>query len=566
MASGRCFFAAPIDLKKKLIFARKTIILGSENGVKLFVKVCTNGKVSYCVEKAPVNGRNKLFPSRIGQLTVQGGRKVNKLVNNTLKCLKKPKKLGFGPGKVCIFYDPTNLCCRLTSGCSYQSRGLQQKMFKEIGADEKSLGSRGLLHRSSMSCMDTRGDAGGSRSHPGTLYASLFNEKKERSSGLTSRCRNERKESLTLLESFGRLKLSEPCSKRINISCFRNKRHRDELSRVLLRGGDVEQNPGPEADNGIGCATTGGTSSRQNRRKDANVLVTSLNVRGLNDETKLRHLVNYCYKKNATDKDAIFLFQESFITKQGKIPFLWRGNYHLTPGTGNSCGCLTLLSGHLNVVEARDFGNRGHALVCQKSSELKPSYIIINLYAPCPNVQEKIEFFEKVFKTIGELELAYNCSNIIVGGDFNLNFGISEVRNRNYSAQESRIANIVSNLTEEANLGDIWQGKPLFTWRRPNTDIFSSIDRIFVSKASFQVTLATTNWSVSFSDHAAIETSILLKEVEVPERAIITRLDPSLLSDPLFKNQIGNEFNEMYSKGDGGWNPHLKPTPETRIC
>ena len=63
----------------------------------------------------------------------------------------------------------------------------------------------------------------------------------------------------------------------------------------LLRSGNVEPNPGPAQHRG---------------KEESTVMVTTYNVRGLNDERKLRHLVNCCYQKIAQnrDKDLFFCF------------------------------------------------------------------------------------------------------------------------------------------------------------------------------------------------------------------------------------------------------------------
>ena len=86
--------------------------------------------------------------------------------------------------------------------------------------------------------------------------------------------------------------------------------------------------------------------------------------------------------------------------------------------------------------------------MCQKTCDLKPSHSVANLFAPCK------KFFENVFNLVGELELTYKIQNIIIGGDFIMNFKQSEVKNRNYSAQESRIVQIAVDFCKVAGLID----------------------------------------------------------------------------------------------------------------
>ena len=110
-------------------------------------------------------------------------------------------------------------------------------------------------------------------------------------------------------------------------SLFLNHRHLATMTKQRLRrSSDVEENPGPRQ---------GGPQQNQE------VKVISYNVRGLNDEYKLRHLINFCYKAApGPDNDYIVCLQETFIENPGKSPYLWRGNYHLTRGMGNSSGSL----------------------------------------------------------------------------------------------------------------------------------------------------------------------------------------------------------------------------------
>ena len=321
---------------------------------------------------------------------------------------------------------------------------------------------------------------------------------------------------------------------------------------LLLRGGDVEVNPGPD----LGSS---GTNDQQKRKVNPPIKVTSYNVRGLSDERKLRHLLNFCAKQNTgKDVDYICCLQETFVSDVGKIPYIWRGNYQLTGGTGQSCGCVTLLSAHLNVVESRNIDNRAHAIDCQKSNSNKISYIIANIYAPNPNTREKTEFFEKVLDTILEMQDNHNCMTTFLVGDFNLIFNPWEAKNRNHSAQEQRVASAVKDLYQAAGLVDIWDKYKGFTWRRPNSNIFSTIDRILYSTDTLKVLKLQDYWSLSCSDHAAIEANFESAENKVRVKTRISRLDPSIVKNKDLKEELEKGFNEMMSMALETWDPHLK--------
>ena len=109
----------------------------------------------------------------------------------------------------------------------------------------------------------------------------------------------------------------------------------------------------------------------------------------------MRHLTSHVNKLFSKNKDVIAGFQETYIDKTGKLPFILRGNFVHTPGNGNSQGVITMLSHHLNVLSSEHLGNRAHVLACQRASENQTAYVIANVYAPNKNNDEKISFIEK---------------------------------------------------------------------------------------------------------------------------------------------------------------------------
>ena len=196
------------------------------------------------------------------------------------------------------------------------------------------------------------------------------------------------------------------------------------LAKRLLQCGDVETNPGPEPN----------ATVNNGPKKDADLQVVTFNVRGLGDEKKCRHLINH-FNKKYTNKnvDSVIALQETLIQTSMKIPFLWRGNLYITPGTGNGRGCITLVSNHLSIISHSSIEDRAHVLALQKLGDPKITYIVANIYAPNAHNEDKIIFFEEVLDRIAEFEERFECDNVILLGDFNLIFNDYERVNRAFS-------------------------------------------------------------------------------------------------------------------------------------
>ena len=159
---------------------------------------------------------------------------------------------------------------------------------------------------------------------------------------------------------------------------------------LLLRCGDVEQNPGPGP--GLQSREDGKHVEPSGRNKlTSDLQVISLNVRGLNDKKKVRHLVNYCHKKSNDSCDSIFMFQESYVERLDVLNYIWRGDYNVTAGTGSSKGCITLLSQQLKNLRLIQYDQRAHLVVIGKNDDRKAEYIAVNMYAPNVNNTDKLE-------------------------------------------------------------------------------------------------------------------------------------------------------------------------------
>ena len=357
------------------------------------------------------------------------------------------------------------------------------------------------------------------------------------------------------------------------------------LTRFLLlrQSGDIEANPGPSNDqlqdqlqDGAGGrgrgqvhggqvqgGPQGGANVNRSQKKERSTLqVTTANVRGLCDNKKLRHLINSCYKITKESENNLFLFQEVFAQKLGLLNYLWRGDFHLTPGTGNSQGCLSLVTAPYKIAHAEDLGHRAHVLVLTKDNPNKVEMIVANAYAPNGFDADKLTFFEEITERIALLSTTYNCENILLAGDLNMVFKPEEVKNRLISASEQRIALSTKALFDDLSLVDCWDEAPsrMFTWtsNRTGTQSFSTLDRILYRNDRLRLSSNKANWSLCVSDHAAVTATFLNINICSSKSPLIARLDARLLQDLEGRTVLEDEFRELINQAAVAWNPHVR--------
>ena len=357
---------------------------------------------------------------------------------------------------------------------------------------------------------------------------------------------------------------------------------------LLAKCGDIESNPGPflppphvadrfvqdhvagpagdeaadwVADNdGLQVQPGRGRGKVTPTRSDLQVLTQ--NIRGLSDSKKTRHIVNVCYKLSKNAKDSIFMLQETFVLRLDVLKYLWRGEYHLTPGTGNSKGCVTLVTAPYKIIHSVDLANRAHVIVLTKNSLDKAELILVNVYAPNGYDDEKIRFFEELLDKVSENVTTYNCNNVILAGDLNLVFAEHEVKNRQYTSAEKRTATRVKALLANLELEDGWNLAPnrQFTWssNRTGEQAFSTLDRVLFTKDRYKVLNKSSDWSLSLSDHAAVTASLQINTNNLSKSSQISRLDPRLLLDPEGRTHLDERFRELAGQAMDGWSPHVR--------
>ncbi len=164
---------------------------------------------------------------------------------------------------------------------------------------------------------------------------------------------------------------------------------------------DIELNPGPN----VNC---------QNEMLTA----VTQNCRGLGSIDKTRMLLNKMYNL-ARKTTVIAMLQETMITTDRYLELAWRGGFVHTPGTGNSQGCVTLISTNDEISEVKHYGNRGHCFTLSQATG--DNIKVCNVYAPNGFDETKANFFNEVLDDLETWE-----GNIILAGDFNITLSPSE--------------------------------------------------------------------------------------------------------------------------------------------
>jgi len=241
---------------------------------------------------------------------------------------------------------------------------------------------------------------------------------------------------------------------------------------------DIELNPGPD--------------------KNVRLTILTLNCRGLGNMDKFRLLLNKIYKLKQKGS-VIALLQETMVVSDNYLALAWRGKYVLTPGTGNSKGCITLLSENVVVESIKHYGNRGHLFVT--SDEQRKKKLVCNIYAPLGYDDNKSNFFNDVFNDILEWE-----GDVILGGDFNVTLYEQDRHCRGATIAERRLADLVINYTKATDLHDCWEGYSGFTWQKGRK--MSKLDRVYTRLDGYTKVDVTTNWSYTQSDHACVSVKL----------------------------------------------------------
>lgn len=218
-----------------------------------------------------------------------------------------------------------------------------------------------------------------------------------------------------------------------------------------------------------------------------NLNIVSFNVRGLNDQKKRRSIFRWLKQKHID----ICLLQETYCTT--KVENMWKnewgGKIFFSNGTNHARGVAVLIKPGFDV-DVLDVTNdiNGRMLLLELNIQGTP-FNVMNIYAPNTE-SSQFHFYHFIKRTLNTNINPAN--NILIGGDFNINFdndldkkGGNIIR----TAMHDTIIKIIQGILSFFQLNDTWRVKnpqiKRFTWRQKTPPIHSRLDYWLISDALF---------------------------------------------------------------------------------
>jgi len=237
----------------------------------------------------------------------------------------------------------------------------------------------------------------------------------------------------------------------------------------------------------------------------------SLNVRGLQNETKRRSLFLWAKKQNAN----VIFFQEchSCPSVESIWKNQWGSDIFFSHGTSNSRGAAIMFTekGRFKIISQTIDSQGRYVWLKVKAQEVQPIELL-NIYAPT-NRDEQLQFYDDISQLISD----NHCNNtpLIIGGDFNCIFDPNMDKKGGILIDKARdkVTAKIADILEEFSLIDAWRQvnpqKKAFTWSKQNpSKIETRLDMWFIPHHCLSLIKSCEITTSIFSDHKAIKLSL----------------------------------------------------------
>ena len=286
------------------------------------------------------------------------------------------------------------------------------------------------------------------------------------------------------------------------------------------------------------------------------VSIISLNVNGLNNNTKLHTTLN-SLQNTAAD---FFFLQETHLSNKNisKVSSQWPGTTFHAPGRSHTAG-VAILAKEKNfktIALETDDGGRYILLGCEIDQQ---KFLLCNLYAPSgaarvKQIQRKF-FFEKLLKLITPYML--KNFHLIVGGDFNTTISSIDRSIQSTPAYRCMSNSSLINLIHQLHLADPWRETHTtveeFTHEGSVGRAWTRIDRIYTSQTLLPIISLISHEPNIFSDHYnQVHLKIVCTDTHRGKGSWV--FNNSLLSDDIYTTKLKTLWEE--------WTTHIDAYPD----
>ena len=269
--------------------------------------------------------------------------------------------------------------------------------------------------------------------------------------------------------------------------------------------------------------------------------IVTLNVNGLNDETKRRAIFNY-YRQRAD----VLCLQETHCVKEQESQWTneWGGPAFYSHGESNARGVSILINRntYCNILKVAS-DNAGRKLIVETERDNK-RITICNIYAPN---KDSPGFFVECFR-----QLENFCENVIVIGDFNLTFDSSMDRLGSLH-NNNKARDVMLEIMDDQSLVDIWRlrnpNEKRYSWFKnisSEQKKASRLDFAIISAGLVDCIKETMYFQGILTDHSAMYLAV---EYIANERGSgYWKFNNSFLSDIDFVSQMNDLLDELLER------------------
>ena len=212
--------------------------------------------------------------------------------------------------------------------------------------------------------------------------------------------------------------------------------------------------------------------------------ITSLNVRGLRDNTKRREMFTWLRAKH------LCMLQEAHCTVNTNSMWSAEWGYQaiFSNYKSNKAGVCILFNNNFNLqIEKVFIDPQGSFIICNiKTNET--SLTLANIYAPN---KDNPAFFLDLFDHLAD----FTGEDIILGGDYNLVLDLDKDKRGGLSKTHENSVKIVQEFSDKLDSVDIWRvlhpDSNSFMWRQRHPRIQCRLAFFLVSQSTANITTCT---------------------------------------------------------------------------